>query len=84
MNNLLSPLSGMTKKRNTNTLKSFGKNLAFLRKEAKLTQIELEEKAGLSESTIGRTERGLSNPTLSTLIAIAKALNIPTKDLLDF
>jgi transcriptional regulator with XRE-family HTH domain len=74
----------MTKKRNTNTLKSFGKNLALLRKEAGMTQIELEEKAELSEATIGRTERGASNPTLSTLIAIAKALGIPAKNLLDY
>ena len=74
----------MTKKRNKNTLNAFGKNLAWHRKKVKLSQVELEEKAGLSESTVGRIERGLTNPTLSTLKVLAKALNIPLKELMDF
>ena len=45
-----------------------------LRKKAKLTQQELAEKAGVSQSLIARIESGTVNPRLSTLIRIMKAL----------
>ncbi len=43
------------------------------RTKAKLSQQELAERMGTSQSTIARLESGASKPTLSTLERIAKA-----------
>jgi transcriptional regulator with XRE-family HTH domain len=40
--------------------------------------------ADVEISQIFRIEKGVINPTLTSLSAIAKALNIPLKDLTDF
>ena len=65
-------------------LVSFGKHLRKVREEKGISQ----EKLGLSidsyQSTIIRIEQGKSNPKLTTLIAIAKALKVPLRDLMDF
>lgn len=53
------------------------KSIKELRHENNLTQHELAEKAGIPRATIAMIETGdNTNPTLSTLVAIAKALNI--------
>jgi transcriptional regulator with XRE-family HTH domain len=44
------------------------------RKERGLTQEALAEKAGLSLGYIGRLEIGRHDPSLSTLVKLAKAL----------
>ena len=54
----------------------FGKNLAALRKEAKLTQEELANDADIPISQVGRIERGEVNTTISTIYALAKGLKI--------
>ena len=43
------------------------------RTEAKLSQIELAERMGTSQSTIARLESGTGKPSLSTLDRFAKA-----------
>ena len=50
------------------------KNIVKLRKKAGMTSEELAKKAGLSRSSLNYIERGISDPRLSSLVAIAGAL----------
>lgn len=61
--------------------KQLGKRIQQLRKAARMTQAELEEKTGLSD--VGIHERGEKNPTLLTLLRFSKALGVSLKDLTD-
>ena len=51
------------------------------RKEAGLTQEKLAEKAGLHHNFIGEIERSNQDLSLSSLVKIAKALNVRVRDL---
>lgn len=51
-----------------------GETIRRLRKAAKLTQKELAERAGLSQSLISRIERGDVDPRLSTIKRILKVI----------
>jgi len=57
-------------------LKEFGKNLQRLRKAKGLSTREFADSAEISHSSVGRLEAGLTNPTLTTLIKLAKALDV--------
>lgn len=59
-----------------------GKNLYKYRKKAGLTQIEVSEKANLSDKTYADIERGTANMRVDTLIKICKVLNITPNDIL--
>ena len=50
-------------------------SLVMARKKAGLTQAELSEKTGISQSDISRLENGSRNPTVALLNRIANALN---------
>ena len=52
-----------------------------LRKEKSWTVEELAEKAGLSKSSMNYIERGISDPKLSSLFNISKALGLSLPDL---
>jgi len=54
----------------------FGKNLKKVRTEMKFTQEKLAYESGLSLSQIARIELGIRNPTLCTIIVIAKTLKV--------
>ena len=43
----------------------------------------LAEKAGLSKSSLNYIERGISDPKLSSLLGICKALDLSLKDLIE-
>ena len=58
-----------------------GKRIRIIRKKRKLTQEELAEKTRIHLSTLGRIERGESNPPLHTVSKIAKALKVPLREL---
>ena len=58
-----------------------GKNIRRLRRNAKLTQEQVTEKANLSVTHWSDLERGMSNPTFTTLFAVAKALKVKIEDL---
>lgn len=47
------------------------------RHEKKMSQQELANQIGVSQSTIGRLEAGLTQPNYQTLLAISKALDTP-------
>lgn len=65
-------------------IKKFGKIVRAKRLEMKLSQQALANNAEIELSQIYRIEHGKLNPTLSTMNSIAKALEIPLKDLMDF
>ena len=70
--------------RDDESLKSFGLHLRKLRESKGISQETLGLNVGSYQSTIIRIEQGKSNPKLSTLIAIARELDISLKELIDF
>jgi DNA-binding XRE family transcriptional regulator len=52
------------------------RQLEVMRKAANLTQDELATHAGLSRMTVQRAEAGQIDPRLSSVLAIAKTLNV--------
>jgi transcriptional regulator with XRE-family HTH domain len=70
--------------RDKKLLTAFGNHLKKIRTEKKLTLESLAFEADIEISQIFRMEKGLINPTLSSLNAIAKALNIGLNELMEF
>ncbi|MFN8231285.1 MAG: helix-turn-helix transcriptional regulator [Bacteroidia bacterium] len=62
----------------------FGKHLKKMRAKKGVTQEELAYNSGISLSQIARIETGKINPTLCTLLEIAKYLKISKKEFFDF
>ena len=60
----------------------FGKQLQRLRTGRSLTQEQLAVNVGLSRTFITRLELGQHDPTLSTLVRLAKTLRVSVTDLL--
>lgn len=60
---------------------SVGRKIGLARRRLGLTQEELSDKVGLHVSTLGRIERGESNPPIQTVNRIAQALKLKTKEL---
>ena len=74
----------MINNRDIEALRRFGDNLRKIRLDKNLSQQQLALEADLSKNQIGNIERGEVNITLSSIMAIAKTLKIPAKDLFDF
>ncbi len=70
--------------RSEKILIQFGKHLKKLRQEKGITQEDLAYNSGISLSQIARIETGKINPTLCTLLEIAKNLKINKQDLFNF
>ena len=60
--------------RNQEIAAEIGQRIAFLRKEAGLSQAVLAERSGIRQSHLSRIECGKYNITLDVLNAIAKGL----------
>lgn len=45
--------------------------------------LELEELSGVSKTTINNIENGKANPTMDTLLLLAKALGVELSDLFE-
>ena len=58
------------------------KNMRVERARLNISQLKLAEMADVSLDTINMIERGVGNPRLCTIIAIAKALNVDLNTLL--
>lgn len=56
--------------------------LKELRTEKRIGQIQLAKETGLSKSAIARWELGISEPTASALVALAKYFNVSVDFLL--
>jgi len=60
-----------------------GKNLKDARFRAGLTQQELADKAGTTQTTVARIERDAVEPEVTTVRKLAAALGVTISDLLD-
>jgi transcriptional regulator with XRE-family HTH domain len=65
-------------------LKQFGSHLRQLRLDRSLTQEELAAKAGFSRSYYAEIENGKRNVSLLNLHKLARCLEVPLPELLDF
>ena len=62
---------------------SLGRRIFALRTAKWLSQDKLAEKAGMSVKHLGKIERGSANASIKCLAEIAKALDMPVRDILD-
>ncbi len=62
--------------------KRLGENLREIRVSKNITQSELAEKLGADKSFVSNIENGKTNPTLSTITSLAKALGVSANELL--
>ena len=62
-------------------LTAFGSNLRSERERKNLTQEKLAEKADLDPSYISGIERGIRNPSILSVVRIAKAMGTTVSDL---
>ncbi len=65
-----------------NYAKAFGRRLRSVREAAGLTQERVAERAHTDAKYMSALENGRSSPTLDTIMALAKALNIQVNDLM--
>ncbi|WP_298861442.1 XRE family transcriptional regulator [uncultured Microbacterium sp.] len=63
-------------------LEGIGETVRSLRKKKKLTLADLATATGLSPAIISQLERGLANPSFTTLAQLAHGLDIPVGKLL--
>ncbi len=63
---------------------ALGKRIKELRLQKKISQTEIAYICGFDKSNYNTIESGKRNPTLASLLKIAKALNISLTDLFDF
>lgn len=74
----------MGKTRDEKIIATFGQHLKKVREQKGISLRELESISDIDHSQIHRIEKGLRNPTLTTMIALAKALEVDVCDLLKF
>jgi transcriptional regulator with XRE-family HTH domain len=61
----------------------FARNVAGTRRKHQLTQMEVSLRSGVHVTEVSRIERGQRDPRLSTLIRLARALEVQPARLLD-
>lgn len=62
--------------------KEIAKRIREIRTSMRLTQSQFSELVDLSEDSIGKIERGVTEPTITTLKRIADAVKAPLSELL--
>ena len=72
----------MTDEQKQQTRERIGQRIAILRKQAKMSQEQLAQAAGLQRTHVSRIEAGKYAVTLETIQAIAEALGM-TVDIID-
>lgn len=72
----------MSPRRADDVAKRFGANLKVVRVQRGLTQADLAHLARLDQTAISRIELGAREPRLSTVISLAKALDVPGSELI--
>ncbi len=58
-----------------------GSQIRTFRTQLKMTVAEVAKQAGLSQGMLSKIERGVTAPSLGTLYALARALNVPVTSL---
>jgi transcriptional regulator with XRE-family HTH domain len=74
----------MSHLRDEDYIKSFGENLRAVRKRKNLSMSEIAKKTRVELNSLYRIEKGKVDISISTLKAIADALEIPPAQLLKF
>lgn len=64
--------------------KKLGLNIAYYRKERRISQIKLSEAVDISRTHISRIENNDCAVSLDVIFSIAKALQIPVAKLFEF
>jgi transcriptional regulator with XRE-family HTH domain len=64
-------------------IQAFGDVLRSERVRLGLTQQDVALRAGVHINFVGRIERGQAEPSLSTIFAIAKALEMPAESIIE-
>jgi transcriptional regulator with XRE-family HTH domain len=62
--------------------KRLGQRIREIRKERRMSQTELAQKAGVALMTISRLERGEHDPHMRTLSRITRSLGVPLIELI--
>jgi len=65
-----------------NSASAFGRAIRHFRTELRISQERLSQESGLDRSYISLLERGLRQPSLTTILQLAKALNIQSVELI--
>lgn len=65
-------------------LKKFGDHLSSIRKSKNLSFRKLALNCDIDHSDIKKIEKGEKNITLLTFVELAKGLDVPLKELIDF
>jgi transcriptional regulator with XRE-family HTH domain len=63
---------------------AFGTHLKALRREKGLTLRGLALEADMEHSQLSKIERGINNPTISTVLALSRALEVSIQQMFDF
>ena len=56
---------------------NLGYAIKLIRKELELTQVELSERAGVSQTSLSQIENGGKRPSQRTLTKVCRAMDIP-------
>ena len=64
-------------------MRTFGENLKSERKLSGLTQQELADKIGIKQQQLSQWECNKFEPTVSSIVELAKALDVSFDDLFD-
>ena len=70
--------------KNDKVIKAFGRRLREIRLHSQISQEELANNADIPISQVGRIERGEVNTTISTIFALATALEVNVEELFSF
>lgn len=70
------------KKRRNSVLSEFAKRVRQRRHDLDLTQEQLAELSDFHVNFIGGIERGTRNPSLTSLVKLAQALELPLEELI--
>ncbi len=76
----------MTRRSDPDTLAvvaAFARRLRQARTDARLTQARLGQLAHLHHTEVGKLERALTDPRLSTVVRLARGLDVPTSALVE-
>lgn len=71
-------------KEEENFIKKLGKNIVAIREKKEIKQKELSDLLDMDDGSLRRIESGRTNPTSTTLLKVAKALEISVSELVDF
>lgn len=63
--------------------KNIGQEIARLRKEKNMTQLQLADLMNVTDKAVSKWERDLSYPSFKTIQKLADVLEVPLEDLID-